>query len=155
MIRNHGNLPRPDFRFSHIDRRLRHFPVTDLHADRLDSSQRLDSHGGFVCQAVVIDIFGDTADPVAAHLTFGAVHIVHGHTEIRLFRRADKDQAVTADPEMITAHVDRHRLRVRNGGFRTIHIDIIIAATVHFGKIEFHRYLVLLYLYSIYCIYTP
>ena len=52
---------------------------------------------------VVVGIFCDAADAVAAHLRFGAVGIEHPHSDVGTFRRADEYQAIGADAEMAVA----------------------------------------------------
>ena len=44
--------------------------------------------------AVIIGIFGNTADTVSAHGTLGTIQIVHIHLAVCSFRRFDQDQSV-------------------------------------------------------------
>lgn len=55
---------------------------------------------GPVRHAVVIDVFSDTADAVAAHLRLRAVEIIQNHLEISDIGRTDADEAVAANAEV-------------------------------------------------------
>ena len=59
-----------------------------------NTCQRLDGHGSFIRQPIIIHILSDAADTVSTHLTLRAVRIVHIHLEIRHLRRLDQDQSI-------------------------------------------------------------
>ena len=88
-------------------RTRRTLPADNLEVERENSPAGLDRHLLLAGQTMIVQILGDTADPVAAHLAFGAVGVEHPHPGIGSFRGHDQDQAVAADSEMAIA--DRHR----------------------------------------------
>ena len=59
-----------------------------------DSGFCLDCNFLILRHAVVIYVFSDAADSIAAHGAFGSVRVIHLHAEIRFVRRTDQDQAV-------------------------------------------------------------
>ena len=81
-------------------------PRRDLEVEREDAPAGLDRHLFFAGQAMIVEVLGDAADAVAAHLAFGAVGVEHPHPGVGPLGRHDQDQAVAADPEMAIA--DRH-----------------------------------------------
>ena len=110
----------------------------NLEVEREDSPAGLDGHLLLAGQAMIVQILGDTADPVAAHLAFRAVGVEHPHPGVGSFRGHDQDQAIAADPEMAIA--DLHRELPGVGRRRLIeraNVDVIVADPVHLG--ESHR----------------
>ena len=71
---------------------------------------------------MVIDVFGDAADAVAAHLSFGAIQIVHSHAEICFIRRTDENKTVGTDAKMAVADNFGCIGRVFNRFIKTVYI---------------------------------
>ena len=94
--------------------------------------------GGLVGQALVIAELGHAADAVAAHGALTAIGVVHGHAEIRLVGGADEDEPIGANAKVPVAELQRHAVWVWQGLLGTVHIDIVIAAAVHFCKFHGH-----------------
>ena len=67
---------------------------------------------GLASRAAVVDVLGDAADAVAAHLAAAAVGVVHLHPAVGGGRRAHQDQAVGADPVMPARHRARQARRI-------------------------------------------
>ncbi len=124
--------------FSHIHRRFPDFSVHDLHPDLLDPGQGFQGDLRFVRQTLVIDIFGDAARPVAAHLPLGRIRVEHAHPEVRHFGRTDADQPVRAHGQVAGTHIFRDLPGVGEHFFHAVHIYVIIAAAMHFGKSQLH-----------------
>jgi len=87
---------------------------------------------------VIVQVLGDAADAVAAHLAFGAVGVEHAHPGTRPLGWHDQDEAVGSDPEMAIAHGDR-QLRGIPGRRLAERLDVyvVVAKAVHLG--ELHR----------------
>jgi len=95
--------------------------------------------GGYLLfghDAMVVGVFGHAADAVAAHLRFGTVGIEHPHPHVSLVRRHDEDETVGADAEVAVGNPYGHLLRVSDLFSEAVHIDVIVAGTMHLG--EFH-----------------
>ena len=82
------------------------------------------------------------AHPVAAHPALGAVRVEHPHggVAVRRQRRADADNAIRPNGKMPAGKflAPDGNLR-RQAGFAAVKIDIVIAAAVHFGKVQLHK----------------
>jgi len=85
---------------------------------------------------MVIDVFRNAADAVAAHRAAAAVGIVHVHREISLLGRLDQNQPVGSDSEMAVADFSGDPGRVFYFFLRAVDIDIVIADAVHFSKVH-------------------
>ncbi len=92
---------------AHVDPNPLNSPPGNFEVEREDSPAGLDGHLLLAGQAMIVQIFGDAADAVAAHLAFRAVGVEHPHPGIGSFRGHDQDQAIAADPEMAIADLDR------------------------------------------------
>ena len=90
----HRHFRRLQFRFSHINLNQFHLTVFHRQVKIFDAAQCFHGNVRLIRQAIIIDIFCHTADAVAAHLSAGAVRIVHLHLKIRLVRRIDHDQPI-------------------------------------------------------------
>lgn len=85
-----------------------------------------------------IEIFADTSACVAAHLGFGAVGIEDTHREVGSAQYRglpDKHQTIAPDACVAVAPLHRRRLRVGNGVAGGVDIDVVVAGTVHLGKV--------------------
>ena len=127
------NLPAVCDGFPHVDGRLFDFSVrTGKESQVLDAGGCLHIDFRILHQAVIVGIFADAADAVAAHGALGSVRIVHDHADVRYFRRSDENQAVRADAEVAVRNVDGRCPRIRNGiSFRDIAVYVVVPASVH------------------------
>src|SRR5690606_17921285 len=81
---------------------------------------------------VIVDVLGNAADTVAAHLAFAAVGIEHLHPRIGPFRRTNQDQPVTPDSEVPIAHLTSQPGNVfRQFLFERIDIHVVVPGPVH------------------------
>ena len=94
-------------------RTRRTWPAFDFEVEREDAAAGLDRQLLLGGDAVVVDVLGDAADAVAAHLAFGAVGVEHPHPGIGPLGGHDQDQAVAADAEVAVADGARQRARGR------------------------------------------
>src|SRR5262245_7004304 len=76
-VRVHRNFSSLEDRLAHIDF---HQLADDAWPD--DAGQGFDFEFAFVRDAVIVDVFGETADAVAAHLHLTAVGVVNLHLEV-------------------------------------------------------------------------
>ena len=93
-------------RFAHVD--------FDQIADDLwpdDAGQCFHFDLVLLRDAMVVDIFGETADAVAAHLHLAAVGVVDLHLEVGDLRRMHRQQLIRADAETAVAEPLGDRLR--------------------------------------------
>ena len=97
----------------------------------------------FVYDAVVIGIFGNTADTVSAHGTLGTVKIIHIHLAVCDFGWLDQDQSVGTDTKVTVTDISGYRGWILHSFLKTVYIYIIISNSVHFSK--FHRQILLLF----------
>ena len=92
--------------------------------------------------AVRVQKLRHTAHPVAAHFALGAIRVEHPHggVAVRRQRRADADNAVRPNGKMPARKflAPDGNLR-RQAGFAAVKIDIVVAAAVHFGKVQLHK----------------
>jgi hypothetical protein len=88
---------------------------------------------------MVVNVLGDAADAVAAHLGLGTVGVEHAHLRIRNVGRADQNQTVRADAEVTITDPDSQFGRIYNCLAEAVDVHIVIAQPVHFGK--FHKIL--------------
>ena len=144
MVGDHGNHAGTCFRLTHIHPGLRNLSVFDRQLNFLSAGQGFNGNRVLICQAMVVHIFRHAADPVTAHLAFRAVRIEHAHFKIRCFRGTNQNQPVASDTVMIPANIFSHRLRIGHFLLRAVCVNIIVSAAVHFGKLEFHCFLLLL-----------
>ena len=103
----------------------------------------------FVYDAVVIGIFGNTADTVSAHGTLGTVKIIHIHLAVCDFGWLDQDQSVGTDTKVTVTDISGYCGRIFHSFLKTVYIYVIISNTMHFCK--FHQKSLLIWLN----IYTP
>ena len=105
-----------------------------MQGEGLDSGQCLECYHRFVGKAVVMHIFGHAPASVAAHTGFGTVGIENAHSEIGHFRRENKDYAVGTHACVGTAHLYRKLLNEGGSSVGAMHINVIIAYSMHFGE---------------------
>ena len=116
--------------------------VADLRLHMQQAGARLDGQIRLAMrEAPVVDILGEAADAVAAHLRFGAVRVEHPHPKRRGLARQDQDHAVRADAELAVAQERRPALRLlgqRLAFFaQAVDHDEVVADAVHFGEIAY------------------
>jgi len=100
-----------------------------------DAVVGVDAHR-IVGEAAVVDVLGDAADAVAAHLPAAAVGVVHLHATIGVGGRADQDQAVRPDAVVAPGHGARDVRRVGQIVLATIDVDVVVADAVHLGHAD-------------------
>ena len=83
---------------------------------------------------MVIDVFGDAADSVAAHLGLGAVGVEHSHPGVGFFRGAYQNQAVGTYAGVAVTDDGGKLLGIVNLLGKAVDIDVIVAEAVHFRK---------------------
>ena len=138
---NNRNLCRRQDRLSHIhtDRfcdAVFHCQVHIFHFSAADNRKlRL------ICQPLVMHVLRNAADAVSTHLCPRAIRVIHLHLKIRFVRRIDKNHAVAADTKMtVTGKADKFRLLFLRYFFcKSVDINVIIAAALHFCKSDFHK----------------
>ena len=108
-------------------------PVCEVEGE--DAPAGLDGDLGAAGDAVVVDVLGDAADAVAAHLAFGAVGVEHAHAGVGPFGGGDQDQAVGADAEVAVADGAGEGGQVAGGGLvEEVDVDVVVAEAVHLGE---------------------
>ena len=101
----------------------------------LHPPQSLDLELGFLGESMVVDIFRQGAQGVAAHLPFAAVGVEHPHPELPPVRRTNQHQPVGADAEVPVAHPPGQRARIVNLLSDGVDIYVIVAIGLHFGEL--------------------
>ena len=92
----------------------------------------------FVGQSLFIHILAYAAGRIAAHQALGAVGIEHTHAEVGHSGRPYEHKSVGADAKMAVAQAHGQSAGVGNGETRFIYIDVVVAQTFHFGKLQIH-----------------
>ena len=102
----------------------------------LDAAERFNRHFQLVDNALVMQVFGHAPDGVPAHFALAAVPVEHAHLRIRHLRRANQHHAVSADADMAVCQLHAQPRRVADGLVKTVEIDIVVAAALHFHKFQ-------------------
>src|SRR5262249_16023943 len=76
----------------------------------------------------------DASDAVAAHIAPAAVRVVHLHPDVADTREREQDKSVAADAEVTIRNLARQRRRIRGPGSEGNEVDVVVAASVHFGE---------------------
>ena len=121
-------------RDAHAHHRPGHRAAADEQGQLPIPRRRLDGEVGPVRQPLVIDVFAEAADAVAAHGPLGAVGVEHPHPEIRPPGRADADDPVPAHAEVAVGQAAGQRARVLRHPLQAVEENIVVAQAVHFGK---------------------
>ena len=122
-------------RYAHVHGHLDHLAVLDFQIQLFDPGTGLDIERCLVRHPVVVDIFCNAADAVAAHQAAGPVGIIHLHREIGDLRRLDQDEAVRSDAEMPVGDQLRQPAGFQRQLFlKAVYIYIVISDPVHFRK---------------------
>ncbi len=87
---------------------------------------------------MIVDILGEAADAVAAHLHLAAVGIVDLHFEVSDCRWVNRQQLIRADAEAAVAKLFGHGFQVLDVVCQTIEKDEIVARPMHLGELQFH-----------------
>ncbi len=113
-------------------------PARSKQSQQFHARQRFHFDLRIRTEFAVIDIFGETADAVAAHFGFAAVGVEHPHLVIGHFGGQNQQQAVAANAELAVtqATADVAVLRFFKGFRQGIDDNKIVADAVHFR--EFH-----------------
>ena len=139
-------------RASHINRKLSHlvarfafFHLKDFYsAHRLRSKLADTGISQALCVACIVNIFSNTADSVAAHLTSASIGIVHHHFKISLSTFFDYDDTVSADSKMTIRQLYGSLLfafcSARKIFLCAIKINIVVSTTMHFCKLHNARF---------------
>ena len=130
-----GDLAPFENRFAHVD--------FDQIADDLwpdDTRQCFHFDRALLRDAMVVDIFGETADAVAAHLHLAAVGVVDLHFEVGDLRGMHRQQLIRANAETAVAKPLGHGFEILDVVLQTIEKDEIVARPMHLGKLQFHNF---------------
>ena len=133
------NLAAVENRLAHIDRHPRDAAVFELQKEDLEARVGIHFQGIGASQAVVVDVFAHTPDPVAAHRSPAAVGVIHLHAGVGGGRGADQDQAVTTNAGPPFAQPPGQAGRIGHCGREGVDVHVIVADAVHFGERQFHR----------------
>ena len=87
---------------------------------------------------MIVNIFGEAADAVAAHLHLAAVGVVDLDLEVGDFRWMHRQHLIRADTEAAVAQFFGDRFQVVDVFFQAIEKNKIIARAVHLGKLDLH-----------------
>ena len=106
--------------------------------------QRFDAREGLhfrliLHKAVLKQPLGNASDAVAAHGPLAAVGVEHAHLCVRRVAVADADEAVRPHGKVPGAQGHRRGSRVKGKAGKAVHIDVVVAAALHFGEIQNHR----------------
>ena len=141
--RFHNFWLRHKFRRPHIDLYKNNFFILNgklqlFYLSRADNTDFL--FGG---KPPVVHIFSHAADAVAAHFRAASVRIIHLHLKICFPGWIDKDNTVSSNPKMPVAKpfCQRRLIFLRYFFHAAVHVDVVIAASMHFYK--FHICIVL------------
>ena len=115
-----------------------------LQLQYLDAGAGFYAYGLAVCEAFVVNKLADAAHAVAAHHALAPVVVVHAHLEVGHLGTVYQDQSVTAHAEVGAAPCYGSLCRVGNGVFLNVHIDVVVACTVHFCKLNGTHTLILM-----------
>src|SRR6266576_1970362 len=129
-----GNLSPFEDRLAHVD--------FDQLADDLwpnNAGEGFDFELALLRDAMIVNIFGEAANPVAAHLHLAAVGVVDLHLEVGDLRWMHRQQLVGADAEATVAELLSDRIQVVDVLFQAIEENKIIACAVHLGELQFHN----------------
>ncbi len=124
-------------RRAHVDLHALHLVPNNFQREREHAVAGLDAHGIAPGQTMIEGILGDAPDSVAAHFRLAAVGVEHAHPHVGTIGRKNEDESVRADSKMPIGHFLRRRGRIAHALGKAVHIDIVIAETLHFG--ESHR----------------
>jgi hypothetical protein len=122
-------------RLAHVDPHAPHPLALDLEVQTKNAPARFDRERRLPDQAVVVDVFGDATNAVAAHFRFRAVGVEHPHPGVGRLGRENQDQAVAADAEVTVGDGPRQRGGIgRNRLVETADVDVVVARPVHLGE---------------------
>ena len=129
-----GNLSPVKNRLAHVD--------FDQLADNLrpdNAGERLHFELALLRDAVIVNVFGEAADAVAAHLDLTAVGVVDLHLEVGDFRRMHRQQLIGADAEAAVAELLGDGFQMIDVFLQAIEKNEIVARAVHLGELQFHN----------------
>src|SRR5690606_27474350 len=95
--------------------------------DPVGATAGLNDEVGLFRQAALVDVFGETADAVAAGFGFGAVCVKDPHFEVGGLAGKDEDDAVGADAQVAVAHFAREGGRVGNVEVKAFDEMVVVA----------------------------
>src|SRR5262249_35867644 len=119
---------------------LPHAVAGDLQHERQHAAAGLDLQHRLAGDAVVVDVLGDAAHAVAAHLRLAAVGVEHAHAGVAALGPADEDEPAGADAEVPVA--DRAAQRggiLRQRLAKAVDVDVVVAAALHFHEAHVHH----------------
>src|SRR5262249_25892560 len=137
--RHYRNTRSVEDRFAHIHGDTRHPPVRQLQEESFQARIRVYLERIHPRQAVIVHIFADATDTVAAHLAATPVGVVHLHASVGSVGRADEDESIATNASAAVADLLRHRGWIRHLGDESIDVDVVVADAMHFGEKKFHR----------------
>ena len=123
---------------THADAHALNHAVLQVKPERLDARAGFNVDYGLVGHAALVDVLGDAADSVAAHLRLRAVGVVHIHLEVGLVGWADADKPVAARAEVPVGHLAGKLGPGRLGQvlLKAVDVHIVVAAALHFSKLH-------------------
>src|SRR5439155_20297864 len=85
-----------------------------------------------------INIFGNAAQAVAAHLRLATVGVEHAHAGVGFLGRTNQDQTIGADSEMTVAHCPPQFGRIGGHGVpETIKVEVVVSGALHVGEAHY------------------
>ena len=136
LLTYHGDLLRAQNRRTHIYADRNGFAVLSKYIHILDAALCRNTDSVLFRNPRVIHKLGHTAHSVSAHRALRTVRVIHIHLTVRNLRRLDQDQTVRSDSEVAVTDKLRCFRRVLYRLLKTVHINVIIADTVHFRKLH-------------------
>ena len=128
------NLLRGQHGRAHIHRDRHGAAVLHHHFADLHPAFGVDMEHGLLGNAVVVQVLGHAAHPVAAHPALAAVGVENTHQPVGPLAGADEDDPIA--PHALVPVREPHR---QSGGvlyrlFKAVDIHVVVAAAVHFGE---------------------
>ena len=129
-----GNILCRQIGASHIDRDGADLAVTQIEVQLVDAGNRFDRQIFGTDIAHIVEILRNTADVVAAHLTFRTVTVEGTHLCICNGRTLDQNDTVAADAVVRCAVADAQGFGTGDLVVEVFNIDIVVAAGMHLDK---------------------
>src|SRR5437016_5986522 len=84
---------------------------------------------------MVVNVLGDAANPVAAHLAVRPIGVIHPHFGVAALGRTDQNEPVPAHTEPPIRYPPRQLRNIAGKGLRkAIDIDVVVAGALHLGE---------------------
>ncbi len=103
--------------------------VFDMDINGQNAATSFDLESWFLSDAMIVDVFGNAANTVAAHFGLGPIGVVHAHASVATFARTDQDHAIGPDSEVAIRNLFGECGGILGKLFlETVHINIVITA---------------------------